>query len=85
MHLTVLTLRDFRSYERLELRPARHVTVLTGPNAAGKTNALEAVSLACRGVSFRRMAPADAVRWGSGLAVIEAVAEGESGPVTIRL
>ncbi|TLM65778.1 MAG: DNA replication and repair protein RecF, partial [Actinobacteria bacterium] len=72
-------------YERLELRPARHVTVLTGPNAAGKTNALEAVSLACRGASFRRMAPADAVRWGSDIAVVEAVAEGENGPVTVRL
>lgn len=43
MHVTNLSLEQFRSYARAELRPGDGLTVLEGRNAAGKTNLLEAL------------------------------------------
>lgn len=43
MHLTHLSLHNFRNYVRLDLDLGHGVTVLLGDNAQGKTNLLEAV------------------------------------------
>ncbi|PMP81685.1 MAG: DNA replication and repair protein RecF, partial [Roseiflexus castenholzii] len=43
MYVTHLSLRDFRNYERLDLKLEPGVTLLYGPNAAGKTTVLEAI------------------------------------------
>ena len=61
-----LRLADFRSFERLELHPSEGVTVLVGPNAAGKTNTVEALQLLTAGSSFRKPTPRQLVR-GNGL------------------
>ena len=41
MHVTHLTLRDFRNYDRLELKLEVGTTLFYGPNAAGKTTILD--------------------------------------------
>ncbi|MGB9634303.1 MAG: AAA family ATPase, partial [Chloroflexaceae bacterium] len=43
MHVSQLSLRDFRNYQRLDLRLDPGITLLYGPNAAGKTSLLEAL------------------------------------------
>ena len=43
--VTSLSLADFRSFELLSLSPAPTTTILVGPNAAGKTNTVEALQL----------------------------------------
>jgi DNA replication and repair protein RecF len=43
MHVAALALRDFRSYEALDLSLEPGVTVLLGANGQGKTNLVEAV------------------------------------------
>jgi DNA replication and repair protein RecF len=43
MYVTHLSLRDFRNYQRLELRLDLGTTLFYGPNAAGKTSILEAL------------------------------------------
>ena len=43
MIVTRLQLRDFRSYERGELRLGPGLTVVAAQNGAGKTNLLEAL------------------------------------------
>jgi len=48
-----LTLTDFRSYERAELRAEGRTVYLYGPNGAGKTNLLEAISLLSPGRGLR--------------------------------
>ena len=53
MHITSLTLRNFRSYEEAEVLPGEGMTVFSGPNAQGKTNILEAMHLCCTGRSHR--------------------------------
>ena len=72
-----LSVRDFRSYEAFELELASDITVLVGPNAAGKTNLVEALQLLTAGQSFRRPAPVDLVRDGASRAAISLRLEGE--------
>ena len=45
MYLRDLELDRFRSYERLRLSLTPGLTLLTGDNAAGKSNLLEAIAL----------------------------------------
>lgn len=72
-----LSVVDYRSYRDYELALGPRVTVLAGPNAAGKTNLIEAVQLLTAGQSFRRPAPAELVREGCDRARISLTLEGE--------
>ena len=65
MRITRLELRDFRNYEEFDLEPSPGLTVLVGPNAAGKTNIIEAVQLVTATRSFRRPRFEELVRWGA--------------------
>ena len=51
--LSSLTLTDFRSYGRADLRLDGRPVYLVGPNGAGKTNLLEAVSFFTPGRGLR--------------------------------
>lgn len=75
MRITRLELRNFRSYASLELDPSPGLTVLVGPNAAGKTNAIEAIQMVTSLRSFRRPKLDEVVRWGAEEARVRIVAE----------
>jgi DNA replication and repair protein RecF len=68
-----LTLTAFRSYEALEVEFPGGPQVLFGPNAAGKTNLLEALVVLGLGRSHRTSTDAELVGWGSEFARIEGV------------
>ena len=85
LRITSLELTDFRSYERLELRPDFRITVLAGPNAGGKTNVVEAIQLLTTGVSFRNPLWGDLVRWGAQLARARMTAEGDGRRLEVSL
>lgn len=53
LHITHLSLRNFRSYESFELDDIDALTIFVGPNASGKTNAVEAIHLLTALTSFR--------------------------------
>lgn len=63
MDVSHLTLRDFRNYQRLELELTPAITLLYGPNAAGKTSILEALFFLATTRSTRVSADRDLVRW----------------------
>ena len=65
MRVTRLALRDFRSYEQVELELGPSLTVVHGHNGAGKTNLLEGLYFACTGRSCRTTNERDVVRFGA--------------------
>lgn len=83
--VTELALADFRSFERLSVRLSPGVSVFCGPNAAGKTNTVEALQLLTSGQSFRRPTPGQLVRDGAESARIDARLEGDGRVLDARL
>ena len=70
MHLSHLSLRDFRSYAEVELPLAAGVTAFIGPNGQGKTNLVEAVGYLATLGSHRVAQDTPLVRLGAQRAVI---------------
>jgi DNA replication and repair protein RecF len=78
MHVTHLSLADFRSYARIEVPLGPGVTVFVGANGQGKTNLVEAVGYLATLGSHRVSSDAPLVRAGAERAVIRAaVTQGE--------
>lgn len=53
MYMDSVELRGFRNYRGSRAEFSREINVITGKNAQGKTNLLEAIYLLCAGRSFR--------------------------------
>lgn len=53
MILHSISLQNFRSYEKASFTFDPHATVIVGPNTAGKTNLIEAITFLLTGKSFR--------------------------------
>lgn len=53
MIFTDIRLQNFRSYQEASFEIGDGVTIVVGPNAAGKTNLIEAIMLAATGGSYR--------------------------------
>lgn len=64
LHVKELVLENFRNYHHLELTLSHALTLLTGGNAQGKTNILEAIYWMASGRSHRTLEDADLVRGG---------------------
>ena len=63
MHLSSLSLHHFRNYAKKTFAFKNGFTVVTGENARGKTNILEAISLLANGESFRARRIEEMVQW----------------------
>ena len=61
--LETLALRGFRSYKEAHVEFDPRLTILFGPNAAGKTNIIEALQLLTAGESFRKPLRQDLIHW----------------------
>ena len=85
MHLTRLTLTDFRSYATATIEPGAGFVLLSGDNGAGKTNMLEAVSLLTPGRGLRGAPLAEMARNGGagGFGVAARFGETEIGTGTL--
>lgn len=69
MVFTDIRLQNFRSYADSSFELGRNVTIVVGPNAAGKTNLLEAMMLAAIGKTYR--AKENLIRSGSEWARVD--------------
>ncbi len=91
MQLNRLRLRHFRTYDTLDLHLSPGVTILHGPNAAGKTNLLEGAFVLATTKSFRTRTDRDLISWEAGneggqrFALLEGDAEANSGPVRVSV
>ncbi|MEG0766931.1 MAG: DNA replication/repair protein RecF [Clostridia bacterium] len=79
LHIRRLDLHNFRNYAELSLCPDPGITVLTGSNAQGKTNVLEAIHLCCIGRSHRTSRDEELIRWGEQTANVRIEAEKNDG------
>ncbi|HEY6795446.1 MAG TPA: DNA replication/repair protein RecF [Kineosporiaceae bacterium] len=70
MHVTHLSLADFRSYPALELAFEPGVTTLVGPNGQGKTNLVEALGYVSTLGSHRVATDAPLIRLGAQRAAV---------------
>ncbi len=74
MQVGFVSLKDYRSYEDVELRFRPGVNILVGPNGVGKTNIAEAVGYTSTLNSHRVAVDLPLIRQGAGQAVIRAAA-----------
>lgn len=72
-----LSVAHYRSFDSYRLALDEGVTILAGPNAAGKTNLIEALQLLTSGASFRHPTAAELVHDGVGSCKIELRLEGD--------
>ena len=72
MHVSALSLTDFRSWEQLDLELAPGPSALVGSNGQGKTNIVEALLYVATLASHRVAADAPLVRQGAERAVVRA-------------
>ncbi|GAA0446222.1 DNA replication/repair protein RecF [Streptomyces sp. NPDC046215] len=72
MHVSHLSLADFRSYARVEVPLDPGVTAFVGPNGQGKTNLVEAVGYLATLGSHRVSSDAPLVRLGADRAIVRA-------------
>ena len=72
MHVSALSLTDFRSWEQLDLELAPGPSALVGSNGQGKTNIVEALLYVATLASHRVAADAPMVRQGAERAVVRA-------------
>jgi DNA replication and repair protein RecF len=76
-----ISVLDLRSYRLLEASFGPGPQLIVGPNAAGKTTLVEAITVLAWGRSHRTSNEGELVRWGTDLARVEGVA----GPETIEV
>ena len=72
-----LSVAHYRSFDSYRLALDEGVTILAGPNAAGKTNLIEALQLLTSGASFRHPTAAELVHDGVGSCKAELRLEGD--------
>ena len=80
-----VTLRDFRSYESLDLALQPGFVLVTGRNGVGKTNLLEALHVGSQGFSPRTRAEAQLVRFGADAGRVSLAGVEERAPVETQV
>lgn len=85
MHVTHLSLVDFRNYERAEVSLGPGPTLFVGRNGHGKTNLVEAIGYAALGGSHRVSSDQPLVRAGQDAAIVRMRVEFEGRAVVVEL
>ncbi len=85
MKLLKLSVSNFRNIENETLEFSPETTLISGNNAEGKTNIIEAIYLFAHARSFRRAKEREMIRFGSDEAVIKSVFEEKGREVTFEI
>ncbi|TFH41895.1 MAG: DNA replication/repair protein RecF [Chrysiogenales bacterium] len=63
MHIKDLTARNFRNYSELHITFSPEINFIIGRNGVGKTNILEAISIASNIKTFRNIHDSEIIKW----------------------
>lgn len=80
-----LSLRDYRSYARLDLELEAGIVLVVGPNGAGKTNLLESLHVGTQGFSPRTRNDAQLTRFGAEAARVALSGSRGATPVELEV
>ena len=72
MHVTRLSLKDFRNYREQSVELSPKTNLIYGKNGQGKTNIIEAIYYFQRGKSFRCVRENEIIKFGKSFSKIEA-------------
>ena len=64
MYIKELALRNFRNYKNITIDFSPGINYISGPNASGKTNILEAITITSGIKSFRNISDLSIIKWG---------------------
>lgn len=84
MQIGWIQLVDFRNYHTLSYIPSSALNLLTGANAQGKSNLLEALAVLLTGRSFRTSRLAEIPRWGADMVSLAGEIRRADGTRTVR-
>jgi len=84
MVIRSLKLIDYRNYTHQEVSFSAGINVITGENAQGKTNLVEAVVLSCIGRSPRTPRDKELIRWNAPHAYVCCTGERKYGKVKVE-
>ena len=84
MQIGWIQLVDFRNYPTLSYSPSATLNLLTGANAQGKSNLLEALAVLLTGRSFRTSRLAEIPRWGAETTSLSGELRRTDGVRTVR-
>ena len=85
MRLVSLQLADYRNYRNLSCGFSPGITMVTGDNAQGKTNLVEAIHYLSIGRAYRQARDEQLVRWGAKAFRIKAETESRQGGADIEI
>ncbi|MDP2720090.1 MAG: DNA replication/repair protein RecF [Dehalococcoidia bacterium] len=90
MHLSKLSLTNFRNYQRLEWEPDRGINILFGDNGQGKTNLVEAINFLSTTRSYRTSIEKELINWSAShddisAARVEGEVVGKKGKLRLEL
>ena len=85
LRIDSVRLENFRNYERFSLSNLGALTILVGPNAVGKTSAIEAIQMVTACKSFRTNQFEQMQRWGCPHSSIDASIRGNGRNLDIHL
>ena len=71
MYIANIKLNNFRNYNQLDLELNKHINVIYGDNAQGKTNILESIFLCSFGKSFRTVKEKEMIKFNQDKTVVE--------------
>jgi DNA replication and repair protein RecF len=84
VHVRCVQIVEFRNYRTLAYSPSPRLNVLTGRNAQGKSNLLEAIAVLVAGRSYRTSRAAELPRWGASSAQLAGELGRGDGVRTVR-
>ncbi|MCX6726551.1 MAG: DNA replication and repair protein RecF, partial [Candidatus Shapirobacteria bacterium] len=85
MHLSHLTLENFRSYSKVAFDFEPKINLIIGPNGSGKTNILESIYFLASGKSFRSSSSLQLVNWDQSYTIVQGTLIKNSEPVELEV
>jgi DNA replication and repair protein RecF len=84
VHIGAIQTLEFRNHRTLSWSPSPNLNFLSGANAQGKTNLLEALGFLLTGRSFRTVRLGEIPFWGTALASVTGELRRDAGTRTVR-